>query len=612
MSKLDKKKSNILLVDSSLDISDYEQFSGSSEIISLDYESHHKLSEKKIIHKISDEFISINELKKLDDLIYEFVNWYSVDKISTILLDDGINLGELFYFEFRFELTRFLKKYLEISKIHLKYEQSFFLSSKTSHEIISIFSENSTIIKSNKKNESIFSTVDVPFNLGKKQFTIKLSSRNISKLKNILNKSVQVFLNKNIKNDFKTLLLIGFTTLKNEEFLLKSKNYDLNIIKYDVNLPSIWNKKTFGIIKNSNCIVENESTLLNKKFRQSIEDKKIIFLEKLDTLLTHENLLSKHFSINGSTFWNAMKPLFVRLCEKYFLQAAEEIILGNRLFEKYNLTSVLIFNESEMTEQIITLLAKKHNISIFQIQHGLYYDSPEMVNENKFDRLISYKSDFFITWGEIYKKYLIKNSVKQNQIKSLGSFFFDKISLNNIKYTPTHVLLASDPLAFNRLIDLSFQEKELYRKTIDQICKIFSSIEKQLVIKTHPQKNQFEKEIVKKIDSSIQVFNSGNIHPLIQSSELVVTTDMSTVILEAMILKKPVVSIRMKDHYGLPEIFNYCPQISLNSFESWVQTFYSNPEIKNTMMRKQNEFLKIYLNNPGNASSELLKFLDES
>ncbi len=609
MNRLDEKKSSIILVDSSLDISDYEQFLGSFEIISLDYESHHKLLEKKIPHKISDEFISIDELKKLDDLIYEFVNWYSIDKISTILSDDGINLGELFYFEFRFELTQFLKKYLEISKIYLKYEQSFFLSSKISHEIISIFSENSAVIKSNKKNESIFSTVDVPFNLGKKQFTIKLSSRNISKLKNILNKSTRVFLNKDIKNDFKTLLLIGFTTLKNEEFLLKSRNYDLNIIKYDGNLPSIWNKKTFGIIKNSNCIVENESTLLNKKFRQSIEDKRMIFLEKLDTLFTHENLLSKYFSIDGSTFWNAMKPLFLRLCKKYFLQAAEEIVLGNRLFEKYNLTSVLIFNESKMTEQIIISLAKKHSVPIFQIQHGLYYDSPEMVNENKFGRLISGKSDFFITWGEIYKKYLIKNSVKQNQIKSLGSFFFDKISLNNIKNSPTHVLLASDPLVFNRLIDLSFQEKELYRKTIDQICKIFSGIGKQLVIKTHPQKNQFEKEIAEKIDSSILVFNSGNINPLIQSSELVVATDMSTVILEAMILKKPVISIRMKDHYGLPEIFNYCPQISLNSFESWIQTFYSNPEIKNTMMKKQNEFLKIYLNNQGNASQELLKFL---
>ena len=99
MNRLDEKKFSILLVDSSLDISDYEQFPSSFEIISLDYESHHELSEKKIPHKISDEFISINELKKLDDLIIccDDKKIISIAKKYNILL---INDAAQSYFSF--------------------------------------------------------------------------------------------------------------------------------------------------------------------------------------------------------------------------------------------------------------------------------------------------------------------------------------------------------------------------------------------------------------------------------------------------------------------------------------------------------------------------------
>ena len=132
---------------------------------------------------------------------------------------------------------------------------------------------------------------------------------------------------------------------------------------------------------------------------------------------------------------------------------------------------------------------------------------------------------------------------------------------------------------------------------------------KKLIIKTHPQKNQFEKEIAHKIDSSIKVNYSGDVHSMIQSSDLVITTDLTTVILESMILQKPVISIRMKEHYGKPQIFNYCNQIPLESLDSWIKSFYNNPKIKNDLVEKGNEFLKKYISNQENSSKKLLEFL---
>ena len=266
-----------------------------------------------------------------------------------------------------------------------------------------------------------------------------------------------------------------------------------------------------------------------------------------------------------------------------------------------------------MTEQIVSFFAKKNNVPTFQIQHGVYYDSLEMKNENEFWRLICAKSDFFIAWGDIYKNYYLKNSVNPNKIEVLGASFFDSLFLEaNHSKSCDHILLASDPLAFNRLVDLTVFQKELYQNTIEQISKIISKQNKKLIIKTHPQKNQNEKEIVNKIDPKIDVFYSGDIHPLINSADLVIDTDMSTVILEAMILQKPVISIRMKDHYGVPEIFNYCTQIPLDSLESWLMNFYRRPELKNELISKGNRFLELYFKNQGNASNEILKYLENS
>ena len=142
MNDNDDFKSKILIIDSTLTISDFESFLNSFEIITLDYASHRTLIDKGISHTNSDDFLDSNEIQDLENQIYHLVNWYDLKEISKIITDNGINLGELFYVEFRSELTQFLKKYLEISKIFLKYSNSSFLSSQNVSEIISTFSNN--------------------------------------------------------------------------------------------------------------------------------------------------------------------------------------------------------------------------------------------------------------------------------------------------------------------------------------------------------------------------------------------------------------------------------------------------------------------------------------
>ncbi|QLH10220.1 UDP-N-acetylglucosamine 2-epimerase [Nitrosarchaeum sp. AC2] len=605
-------KSEIILVDSTISIDDVN-YNLNHEIIALDYLSHIQLSNKKIDHKISDDFVTIEELQKLESQIHHFVNWHALPEFSTIILEDGINLGELFYIEFYDILTSFLKKFLEISSFLTIYPNNTFLVSEYVYEIISRYTKNVKVIKTKTKNESIYSYIEIPVKIGPKIFTLKLNSEHASMIQTILDKCIKIFLlNKKIKTDDKSILLVNFTTLKNENFLLTSSKFHLNLIKYDRGIPSIWNKKTFNIIKNSNCIMENESNLLNKETMTRIKLNQQIFETKLDSILSYENVLAKHFSINTTSFWNALKPFFIQLYKRGFFEAAKEIELAKQLFQKYYFSKVLILNEAETIEQIILHFAKKQQIPVFQLQHGLYYDSPQMISKNTFQRLIPKNSDFFISYGDSFKNYLIHNGIKSNRVKSMGSIFFDNIFDNKISefFSSDYVLLAADPYAFNRSLDLTINQQNQYHNTIAKICQVISNQKKHLIIKTHPQKHAMEDVIAKQIDPKIQVFHSGDIQPLIKSSSLVIVTDMSTVILEAQAMKKPVISIPIKDHFGKPEVFNFCPQIKSNELESWIKSFYKNPDVKNNLIEKGNQFLKLYLANPGSASSTILSFLE--
>ena len=601
-----------LLVDNFQKLDEFENYD-SKKIITFDYDSHVSLSKQEIPHIISDKFHSVEELRTIENLIFPLVKWYEIHSIQNEIFQNNINLGELFFLEFRDELVSFLKKFIEISNLVKSNPDSYYYVSENISELISPLTKN--VIKVNTKHQdtSIYNSVDVPLKFGSKQLTIKLSTKNASRIQNFLNKTSQsLFSNKTINKKFPTVLIVNFSTIKNEKFLLEIQNFDLNVVKYDRTTPPVWNTQTLNIIKNSNCVLENESTLLDKTSLENIKQQKQLFSSNLNSILLSKDL-ETHFSINQLSFWNAIKPLFMRLCKKRFLQAAKEIELAKNLLKKYSFSKIILFHESGMVEQIILKLAKQQQIPVYVLQHGLYFDSEEMKNENYFQRIIPKNSDYFIGWGKFFKNYLVHNNIDSNQIKTLGSVFFDKLFQ---KKTTSHndsgyILLASDPLAFNRPIDLSIDQKELYKNTIEQICKIASQNNKKLIIKTHPQKNQHEQEIVKKIDPTIKVVHSGDIYPLIESSDLVITTDVTTVILEAMIMQKPVISIRMKEHYGKPEIFNYCNQISLDSLNSWINSFYNNSEIKIDLITKGNDFLKKYLENQGNASNEILKFLSK-
>jgi hypothetical protein len=207
----------------------------SKNIITFDYNSHIFLNLHKIPHDISDKFSSDAELLTLENLVYSLVRWYEIPSIKNTILENEINLGELFFLEFRHELVSFLKKFLEISNLLKLHPNSHFFITSDIEEIISTLSQNITKIHSHNKEISIHNSIDVPLKFGSKQFSFTLSKNNAVKIQTILNKMSQnFFLNKKIYEKFPTVLLVDFSTLKCEHFLLEKPNYSINIIKFEM------------------------------------------------------------------------------------------------------------------------------------------------------------------------------------------------------------------------------------------------------------------------------------------------------------------------------------------------------------------------------------------
>ena len=134
---------------------------------------------------------------------------------------------------------------------------------------------------------------------------------------------------------------------------------------------------------------------------------------------------------------------------------------------------------------------------------------------------------------------------------------------------------------------------------------------KKLIIKTHPSPDEFDPtELVKSIDPNIQVIKTGNISQLIKNCSLMIVIDFSSVILDAYLLKKPIINISVKNNgYGTPTAFsnNSCMMENLKTLENSVMKILEIDNsylIENSIISSQN-----YISNLGNASENLLKFL---
>jgi len=605
----------IALIDSStnqeLFINDYQNY---SLIISFDYESHIFLSENNIDHKICDEFTTNIELEELQKKSYHYSKWFEINEISKLITFNDINLGELFYTEFHYYLVPILKKFYELTKIIKKFPSAKFTSNGNLFKIISELSNNVSLLhdESNPNEDFLNDSIKKTFKLGKKEISFNLSRARFKKIKSNSELLVDKFFHPKKDHSYDTLL-VEFDPIKYEKLLTSMPELGINGMFLGLRRPAIWNKKSLSTFKKSKSHIAT-SKILSNEHKKIIQEGQFFVNNSLDKFDDFNKKFIDYFSFEEISFWNIIKSDFLNLCQKRMNEFISDIIVIDELLKNYKIKNILLWSEQSSTEIITLKFSKKYDIPVYLLQHGYYYDTPNSFEYLNFMGNIPNYSDKAIVWGEHYENYLLSLGVDESKLVIMGNPFYDGMfNDDQEKINGDFVLLATSGPVDNIMNDLKIQTRENYVDSIKKICQSVIKLKKPLIIKLHPwQEEFFPNDIIQSIDPSIKIVKEGSILDLIKNCQFFITIDVSTTILEAFMLKKPVISVSVKDYgWGSPSIFQNEACLTTNSanFQDSLEKLLTDILLQNDLIKNGNLFIKSYVKNLTNASEHILRYL---
>ena len=88
--------------------------------------------------------------------------------------------------------------------------------------------------------------------------------------------------------------------------------------------------------------------------------------------------------------------------------------------------------------------------------------------------------------------------------------------------------------------------------------------------------------------------------------------DLSSVLIEAIALKKPVISIRLDAEKDDEPLFNSdaCIRTNIQDFENALSNILENEQFRDMLLKNEKTFLAGNMANQGSASTNIIKFLD--
>ena len=337
---------------------------------------------------------------------------------------------------------------------------------------------------------------------------------------------------------------------------------------------------------------------MNKKLKQMLEE------SSLDIIFSH----------NQESFWNAIKDDFSKLIIRRFSESVERLILINEMFDKMNIKSVLDWAHTGMEEKEISFVANKKRISIFCLQHGIMTLNPKFEKYHSIMPVLPSNNSKMLVWGKIMEDYLLEHRVNSKQITIVGSprhdRFFKKKSVKN-----NNTILIASNLFFHVNFDgndtRAIERFELFLKeTLEYIKK---NSNKKPIIKLHATEYFDISPIIKKIDPSIPIYQHQDILELLESCDVLISLNYSTILLDALILNKPtLVFLPEKQNFEQEEIIKQNAVLSVSNdseLEIKMKQILFDEDTRNDLIKNGKLFIEKYFSHQGNSCKILTKFL---
>ncbi len=596
------------------------------EIFSINYSTHKQLLKKKIPHQITEKFLDLDDRKKIDNYaINATINWYNQNSFQKYLVYDSINLGSLLEQElFQYFASIFNKAIISKKIIDTLKPEKVICYTEINDFIKQICdSKNIDIILKQKPTSQVlaFDKINIKYNLFKFPLSFKISRKRFFYLKNIFEKFIFSIFNLNSKpSNEKSILLTEFNPSQYDLLINELSKLDKNIILLNQRRSAIWNLESFKIIKNSKCKILNLYNF-EKKLSTIISSELNKFSKNLENLWKLQKDFEEFFLIDSISIWKSIENTFQDTCSQRFLESVKRTLLLNEFFKNYNIGVILEWAELGQEEKELILVSKKFNIESIMLQHAL--DTTHS-GWHKFHRFVlggysySYISSKQAFWGELPKKQALcfPNNTKEKVLVS-GSPRHDKFFLEKKNKSKGIIILATTAVTGTSQVESPFESYEKYNNFIYKVCEIIKKFpDKKLIVKTHPR-SEYDNpitDLIKEIDPTITIIYNANLKELINSSELVITFNNSTIALESLILEKPTISLQMETWAESEDIVKMGAIISISDIddiESNITKILQNQEFRNSLITNGNNFVKQYLAHGGESSKVLAKLLDE-
>ena len=289
---------------------------------------------------------------------------------------------------------------------------------------------------------------------------------------------------------------------------------------------------------------DNNIITLAKKKSEQLENRwqKISLEQKRELFRYNKEEIYTYFQANLDFLYSAE---FIFLINKYYYCFLQ-------LLEKENIIAAVSSSQNNIMEKCLIAACHKKNIPVFVVQHGIAL--------GYIPTLDPLPNVYFEIWGEKYKHDLLAHGVPAKQVQVTGPLIFDGIEKHLHPPTTSYpkIMLATSPL-----IEDNFMDKNSYFQKIKIILAEIKKLNLPLIIKPHPREKyaaeylQLAQELG--LDATLSSAQDRDVHYALISDCSLILTFGSTVALEAMIMGRPTITIKMFDH------LNPANQIIINS-----------------------------------------------
>ena len=628
-----KAKKSLVILDSSIQFDEFKKFSTeNTTFVAADYETHKKLADSNTKHELLDNYLQKKERLELYDFVLSKYTWYENLSRKSDFEFNNINILSLMSpLEFHeFVLTVLIKLFSIKNIISRESPNEIFVSEKFLKYIKLVQDKNKIhTFDSNLNDEKSFLTnkIELRFNILSKPCTFYISKKNYSSLKKIYEnffcKINNLWLDK--KTSKEIILLVEFNTSTYEEMIRTLSKSKKQVVVLNRRRSSIWNKNSIGILKSNNVkILDPEKFFdLHTDPEFALEHKRLN--ENLHELWKSKELFSI-FSMKEISFWPLIKDRLKKIYD-YRLDDYLKFIFQSRNFlTQLNIKKIICLGESGETENVL-LQSVENDVDSILLQHSFLRYNPELKKlQWKYEdqNMLGLTCKKFFLWGNSDLNYFLENSkIQKDQLIISGSPRHDQflqIKSSTNSHTTKNILITLSPISERSgLGDTNLIIK--YNYFLEKILKILNEFnDLKITVKLHPGENPHNSILIDflKNQSNITVFQIKNPNELIKKSDLMINIspelyDSSTIMLEGLLLRKPVIQLSLDDELSKVEPLK-SPIIQISEIEHFEQVISKiiNDEIyRKEIIEQISNKLNDYLSFQGNSNAKFLEIIEK-